>query len=76
MRRLTNLSLVSFPLLSSPLSSSLSSLLLFSLLLCCGVFCAVLLCPVSGVEQCVQAKRINGGLGNVLFSTFSQTEKR
>ena len=70
------------------LSSSLSSLLLFSLLLCCGVFCAVLLCVVvcaclckslchvSGVEQCAQVKRINGGLGNVLFMTYSQNENR
>ena len=44
---------------------------------CRCVVCACLcvsLCHVSGVEQCVQVKRINGGLGNVLFSTFSRTE--
>ena len=41
----------------------------------CACLC-VSLCHVSGVEQCVQVKRINGGLGNVLFSTFSQTENR
>ena len=28
----------------------------------------------AGVEQCVQAKRMIGGLGNMLFSTCSQTE--
>ena len=45
--------------------------------LCCVCVCACLcvpLCHVSGFEQCVQVKRINAGLGNVLFSTHSQTE--
>ena len=58
----------------------------FCAVLCCAVLCCcvssccvcaclcVSLCHVSGVEQCVQVKRINGRLGNVLFSTCSQTE--
>ena len=56
-----------------------------SVLCCCVLLCVVVLCVcaclcvslchMSGVEQCVQVKRINGGLGNV-FSTYSQTENR
>ena len=53
----------------------------------CGVCCAVLccavllyevvlcvsLCHVSGGEQLYQARRMIGGIGNVVFSTYSQT---
>ena len=52
------------------------AVLLYVVVLCvCACLC-VSLCHVSGVEQCVQVKRINGGFGNVLFSTYSQTENR
>ena len=40
----------------------------------CVCVSACVVCHVSGVEQCVQVKRQNGGLGNVLFLTYSQTE--
>ena len=60
-----------------------SSLALVWHVLCCAVLCcAVLLyevvlceswCHVSGVEQLYQARRIIGGIGNLLFSTYSQT---
>ena len=59
--------------------SVLCCCVLLCVLVLCVCVCACLcvsLCHVSGVEQCVQVKRINGGLGNVLFSTFSQTENR
>ena len=81
-----NLSLLSFSLLSSHLYlfSSLSLFVCFmstSLLFACVLWrvlrvCVCFLCHVSGVEQCVQVKRINGGLSNVLFLTCSQTENR
>ena len=36
-------------------------------------FILVSLSHVSGVEQLYQARRMLGGIGNMLFSTFSQT---
>ena len=76
-------SLFSFSSLLSLFVSFISSSLLFASawrVLCCVVLCCaclcVSLCYVSGVEQCVQVKGINEGLGNVLFSTCSQTENR
>ena len=54
--------------------------------LCCAVLCCVVvlcmcaclcvsLCHVSGVEQLCQARRMIGGIGNMLFSTYSQMGK-
>ena len=58
----------------------LLSLSLCLRVVCVGVvWCAVLLCVVvvrrAGVEQLYQEKGMIGGIGNVLFSTYSQTLK-
>ena len=68
-------------------SSLPSSLLLFScscvacFVLCCAVLCCVVCAVIPakiplkivGVEQLSQARRMIGGIGNMLFSTYSQT---
>ena len=67
-------------LLSASVCVALCCVVLRCAVLCCCVWLHVVvlfvcvrlcasLCHVSGVEQCIQVKRTNGGLGNVLFST-------
>ena len=56
----------------APVWRVLCCAVLCCVVLCCVVLCAVLCC-VSGVEQLYQSRRMIGGIGNMLFSTYSQT---